>query len=337
MILDLYPKVATMRQAFLIISLILFMDCSGDACEESVVPQKITLEVDRLEQKLFTAKSPREVADLLGTYPEFSTHFLHADQYPSDSILANQIFSLIQNEAIDTLYQESLEAFSRMDDLVLELEESLGRLTFYYPQTQIPKIQTVVTGLYNDLFVSNEFIIIGMDFFIGQGASYKPQQIPNYILKRYEIKHLPANIMQFISSQYIRTSSEETMLAAMIDYGKSYYLLSKILPRTPGNILIGYTQDEWNNSFDNDEVIWANFVENKLLFETNHQMKQKFLGERPSVYEIGNKCPGRIGRWVGWQIVNAYAEKTGVCVTELMDEADTNKIFRLSQYKPSGS
>ena len=127
------------------------------------------------------------------------------------------------------------------------------------------------------------------------------------------------------------------MLSEMIDYGKSYYLLSKILPCTPERILIGYTEEEWEDVFENDQIIWANFVQNEWLYETNHTIKQKFLGERPNVYEIGDKCPGRIGRWLGWQIVNAYAEKSGASVTEIMSERDLNKLFAASGYKPSGS
>ena len=64
-------------------------------------------------------------------------------------------------------------------------------------------------------------------------------------------------------------------------------------------------------------------------------MKQKFLGERPNVYEIGDKCPGRIGRWLGWQIVEAYAEETGASVQAIMSEKDASKILRMSKYKPS--
>ena len=127
------------------------------------------------------------------------------------------------------------------------------------------------------------------------------------------------------------------MLAEMIDHGKSYYLLSQLLPCTPNHILIGYTKKEWKDSFDNEVIIWANFIENELLYETNHQMKQKFLGERPNVYEIGEKCPGRIARWLGWQIVNDYVKNTGGSVQELMAEKDASKILRLSKYKPSGS
>ncbi|WP_436514635.1 gliding motility lipoprotein GldB [Ekhidna sp. To15] len=326
-----------MRVVLLMICVVFFASCASEPCRDSVQPESIVLEVDRLEQELFSRKSVEEVEGFLESHPDFAKFFLHSDQYPTNTILAERMFGLIQNPSIDTLYQESVEAFKNFDEVVNTLEEGLGRLKTYYPQTPSPRVQTAVTGLYNDLFISNEHIMIGMDFFIGEGASYKPQQIPNYILARYTTQHLAASILQFVSSQYIQTGRGDQMLSEMIDYGKSYYLLSKILPCTPERILIGYTEDEWEDVFENDQIIWANFVQNEWLYETNHTVKQKFLGERPNVYEIGDKCPGRIGRWLGWQIVNAYAEKTGASVTEIMAETDLNKLFTQSGYKPSGS
>lgn len=326
-----------MRAVHLMICVVFLAACSNEACRESVSPETVVLEVDRLEKELFESESPEDVESFLDSHVDFAKFFLHSDQYPSNSVLANQMFRLISNPSIDTLYRESVDAFQDFDEVVQTLEEGLGRLKVYYPQTQSPRVQTVVTGLYNDLFISNDHIMIGMDFFIGENASYKPQQIPNYILQRYTTEHLAASILQFVSSQYISTSRGDEMLAEMIDYGKSYYLLSKILPCTPERILIGYSEEEWNDVFENDKIIWANFVQNEWLYETNHTVKQKFLGERPNVYEIGDKCPGRIGRWLGWQIVNAYAEKTGASVTDIMAETDLNMLFSKSGYKPSGS
>ncbi|MEM0939621.1 MAG: gliding motility lipoprotein GldB [Bacteroidota bacterium] len=321
----------------LIISSVLIISCSGKNCRESVDPIPVQIEVQRIDQKLFHTQSTQEVENLLDNHADFAKLFLDADQYPSNIILADQLFDLLQNPSIDTLYQESQQAFADLNQIIVTIESSLGRLSVYYPETKIPILQTAVTGLYKDLFISNEHVIIGMDFFVGKNATYKPQQIPNYILKRYNTEHLPANIMQFISSQYIQQCKGETMLSDMIDHGKSYYLLSQILPCTPENVLIGYTEEEWNDSFANDAIIWANFIENKLLYDTDHQIKQKFLGERPNVYEIGVKCPGRIGRWLGWQIVKRYAEKTDLSIQKIMAETDANKIFHLSEYKPSGS
>ncbi|WP_462253514.1 gliding motility lipoprotein GldB [Ekhidna sp.] len=326
-----------MRVVHLMICIVFLVSCSKEACRESVEPENIVLEVDRLEEVLFKSQSKNEVEEFLGRYPDFAQFFLHSDQYPADSILAERMFSLIQNPSIDTLYRQSSEAFRNFDDVVRTLESGLGRLKVYYPNTPSPKVQTAVTGMYNDLFISNEHIMIGMDFFIGPDAKYKPREIPQYILQRYTTDHLAASILQFVSSQFITTGGGSDMLSEMIDYGKSYYLLSMILPCTPERILIGYTEEEWSDVFENDRIIWANFVENEWLYETDHTVKQKFLGERPNVYEIGDKCPGRIGRWLGWQIVKSYAEKTGASVTEIMSERDLNKLFTQSGYKPSGS
>lgn len=325
-----------MRGVHLMISMVLLIGCKNKTCREAIDPIPTELNVVRIEEKMFKATSSKEVETILQEYPDFARFFLDSKDYPSDAILAGKLFNLIQNPAIDTLYQESMDAFANLEALVTNLEESIGRLKAYYPQTKTPVVYTTVSGLYKDLFITNDHIMIGMDFFVGENATYPPQEIPNYILRRYDTKHLPANVMQFISSQYISPSKGETMLAEMIDHGKSYYLLSKILPCTPEHILMGYTPEEWNDSFENDAIIWANFVENELLYETNHEMKQKFLGERPNVYEIGEKCPGRIGRWLGWQIVNSYVIKTGASVQDLMSETDPTKVFRLSQYKPSG-
>ena len=82
-------------------------------------------------------------------------------------------------------------------------------------------------------------------------------------------------------------------------------------------------------------MIWANFIANELLFETNHLVKRKYLDERPKVYEIGNKCPGRVGAWVGWQIVKAYlARNSEMSLQDFMKISDAKKIFRESNYKP---
>ena len=323
-----------MRGVLLIIGTILFSSCTQESCRESVSPVSIQLEVERLEDELFNTNTSAEVTTFLKKHHSFSKLFLNADQYPTDSVLAKRIFNLINNPSIDTLYGESIAAFSNFEEVIQKLENGLGRLKQYYPETKIPKVQTVVTGLYRDLFISNEHIMIGMDFFVGSDATYKPVDIPNYILRRYDTEHLPSIILKFISSQHISPGKGDALLTEMIDYGKNYYLLSKLLPCTPEHILIGYTEEEWNDVFDNEGIIWANFIQNEWLYETNHTIKQKFLGERPNVYEIGDKCPGRIGTWVGWQIVNAYMEKFDISVQELMEEKDHQKIFTLSGYKP---
>ncbi len=86
---------------------------------------------------------------------------------------------------------------------------------------------------------------------------------------------------------------------------------------------------------DHEDVIWASFLENEVLFETNHFVKDKFISERPKTYEIGENCPGRIGRWVGWRILDSYTRNNPeVTFKEVMDNDNALKIFEVSKYKP---
>ncbi len=275
-----------------------------------------------------------ETMEVLRTYPNFAQFFLNADQYPHDSILAKRIFKLTSDPAIDTLYDETLAAFPDLDWLAADLGEAVVKLQFIFPEMKTPRIETGITGLFTDLYISDSVVIIGLDYFVGPTATYKPLDIPGYILTRYTRHHLTSTITKFLIGASIQSSRSETMLSEMIDFGKTFYIQSRVLPCTPDSILMGYSAREMQLVKENEAIIWANFVENQLLYETNHFMKRKFLAERPNVHEISAECPGRIGTWVGWQIVEGYMKSNTVSFQELIEERDYEKIFRLSGYKP---
>jgi hypothetical protein len=58
------------------------------------------------------------------------------------------------------------------------------------------------------------------------------------------------------------------------------------------------------------------------------------MDERPKTLEIGEKCPGRIGEWLGWQIVKKYAREQQVSLRNLMELSDARQLFMQSNYKP---
>ncbi|MBV6645623.1 MAG: gliding motility lipoprotein GldB [Cyclobacteriaceae bacterium] len=326
-----------MRTVCLMFSTLLLWSCGGDKCREipSGTLEKYDLKVDRLEEQFFRAENRHQVTQLLKNNWGVANQFFHAQEYPSYQILAGRIFNLLQQPSIDTLYQESVRAFSDFDAIKADLDQAFSWLNYYYPQTKTPKLSTMVSGLYNDLYISDSLIVIGLDYFIGPEATYKPEGTPLYILKRYAPEYLAPAIMKFLVGKYCRVGQENTLLSEMIDYGKIYYLLSKIMPCTPDHLLIGFTAEEMIDVVNNQEIIWANFVQNEILYETSDFTKKKFLGERPYVYEIGEKCPGRIGIWLGWQIVEAYMRTQNVKMQQLLADQDHHRIFSQSGYKPA--
>ena len=325
-----------MRAIGLMILVVLLIEsCGQEKCREvEPIESTLDLKVIRTEQELFASQSVGDVTAYLKKYPQLATYFWHSYDYPSDSVLASRIFPQIQHPSVDTVFQESIRAFEKMNEVEEVLSEAFSRLKYYYPKAETPQVYSAVSVFYNDLFISDSLIVLGLDHFIGDEASYDPQDIPAYILARYDKEHLPSIVMQFVAGHYVRAGKNQSLLSDMIDFGKTYYLNSQLMPCTPDSILMGYTPRQMKDIKANREVIWANFVENQLLYDTDHFIKKKFLSERPNVYEIGEDCPGRIGVWVGWEIVKSYMANNDVGIVELMDDTDHHKIFELSGYKP---
>lgn len=318
--------------------LVLLSSCNSDSCRE--IPDtegiEVDVKIDRLEQELFNLPSQEAVMGFLQEHQSFARLFLQSEQYPHDSILANSIFKIIKDPHIDTLYQETMAEFANIDQLESEFENAFKNIKSYYPDFNVPKIQTAVTGFASDMYVSDSLIIIGLDYFIGEDATFKPMDLPQYILDRYQKEYIVPSIVLILSNHFNNTEvRDKTLLAEMIYYGKAYYFTSRVLPCTADSLLIGYTDEDMAEVNENEDIIWANFLHNQILYETDHEMKKKFIGERPTVHEIGEKCPGRIGTWVGWEIVESFMNThKKMTLQELMQNPDARAIFQSSKYNP---
>ena len=76
-------------------------------------------------------------------------------------------------------------------------------------------------------------------------------------------------------------------------------------------------------------------MDKRDLFKTESTIISSYLNEGPFTAEISQESPGRLGLWVGWQIVDSYMRNNEeVSVQELLSESDAQKILEQSFYKP---
>ncbi len=323
---------------FFIICTVLLINSCTDNCEDTsqVSDVEVAIEYDALEKGLRNVSNVEELTDLLRDNRAMSDYFLHSQQYPSDEVLARRMYKQIKNPYMDTLFTEVSEKFDDMPSLVSNMAQGFKRLKYHYPNSITPRLQTIVTGFYNDLYITDSLIIVGLDYFVGKDGSYKPNDIPSYILNRYEKENLLPVIFTFLSNDYNKGDlKHNTLLADMINLGKSYYFVSQMLPCVEESLIIGFSTEEMKLVIENQEIIWANIIENEMLYETENFLKSKFVGERPNIPEIHEKCPGRVGAWVGWEIVKSYMDKnSSVSLTQLMENDDAHALFQAARYRP---
>ena len=129
---------------------------------------------------------------------------------------------------------------------------------------------------------------------------------------------------------------DKTLLAEMIYAGKELYLKDLILPKYTDSDKIGYTPEQIKWSEENEGYMWRYFLEDQLLYSTDSKLSNRFINPAPFskfYLEIDNESPGRVGAWIGWQIVRSYMKNNEVSLDQLL-QMDATEIFNQSKYKP---
>ena len=316
------------------------------SCSSEKEASAVTIEWDfqRVEREMASAKSEAEMANLLSKHPEISVGYFGAT--PSNApYLAQDLFRLYANPDLRKFYDQSQEAgFFGGDALEKELKEAFTKIQQEFPGVKTPKIRTVFSGFggigggeytAQNLVVSDSLIIVGLDYFMGSKGLYKAPNVYEYQLRKLEPQALVAQIILQYSAYLIKqTDNDVSLLSDMIWYGKGYVFTKTILPSVPDSLLFGYTQQEIAETNAFQKEVWEHFIDRKLLFSTDKAVKSKYLDERPKTTEIGPACPGGIGRWLGWRIVDSYwKQKPKTTLAKILTDPEANRLFLDSGYR----
>jgi hypothetical protein len=297
----------------------------------------IDLKFESLEDSLPSITNKAQLVAFLTHHPHLRDHFFGRSRYPNDSIFINELYHRFTNLAMDTLLREVHNVFGNGSGLKEQFRSAFANVKYYYPQFKPPKIQTIISGMETDLLVSDTLVVVGLDYFLGPGSRYRPNMY-EYMLRRYTGDFIVPSVLLLygIDAGFNKTVlTDKTVLADMIAYGKAYYFAKRMLPCVPDSVFIGFTSEEINLARENEDLIYIRLIENEVMYSTSHQIKQRYLAERPKTLEIGEKCPGRIGQWVGWQIVEAYTDRNpGKMVPQIMGTLQAASIFKDSKYRP---
>jgi hypothetical protein len=331
-----------MKRLILFSLAILFWQCSTDEKGKSKAPS-IRWDMQRIDRSLAEAKSPEAIDSILKKHPEIGIGYFSCPPEKTP-LLARDLYQLFQNPSLQAFYKQSQDtAFFGGDRLEKELKSAFERIQIEFPGLKTPKIRTVFSGFggiggeftAQHLQVSDSLIVIGLDFFMGKKGLYLPPNIYDYQMRRLEPKALVGQvILQYSAFVNRQNEQDHSMLSDMIWYGKGFVFTKKIMPELADSLLFGYTTQELAETNAFQKQVWEHFIDKKLLFNQEELTKNKYLGERPKTPEIGPACPGSIGRWLGWRIVDLYwKQNPKLTLLKLMTDADYNQMFLKSGYR----
>ena len=270
------------------LGILLLAGCNTDVEEKcAFIPEtssiQIDLNIEQLQDSVVNLKSKEELVNFFSRYTPLRDIFFNRQGYPNDSVFINELYARFNNPYFDSLLIDTRQEFGDLSQLKNELKEAFTNIKFYYPHFQPPRIQTVITGLESDIFVSDSLVMIGLDYYLGANARYKPNMY-EYMQRRYQKNFIVPSILLLygIDESLNKTNLEDrTVLADMIAYGKTYYFAKQMLPCVADSVFIGYTKEEMEGSRANRDLIWKRLVEDEVFYATSHLVKQKYVAERP--------------------------------------------------------
>ena len=307
--------------------LLLLAACGEDGrIKEEIASIPVALDVHRFDRE-FAMAQPGDLPALKSEYP-----YLFPSQYP-DSVWVAKMQDTLQRELLD----EVQDAFRDFDSVTADLELFYKHVLYYFPGEKPPAVVTVTSDVdyQNRVILTDSLLLIGLDNYLGADHRFY-EGIDRYIANGLDRQYLISDIAGAYAKKVNPAPDQRTFLARMIYHGRELYLKDLLVPFVSDERKIGYTPAEMQWARENEEQIWRYFIERELLYSTDHQLAPRFLDPAPFSkfrLELDNESPGRLGRYMGWQIVRAFMARNNLSPQQLL-ELPAEEVFRRSNYKP---
>lgn len=309
-----------------ILSLTLLLNCKNENSNENEIAK---LDVNFTVERFDTILSEAAVQDL----PKIKNTFPFLFPEVIDSTWIQRLNGDVQRQVFSEVERE----FKNFETQNSELTNFFKHLKYYDTAFKLPRVITVAdyVNYRNKLVLEADLLIVNLTNYLGETHEFY-QNIPLYFAENMTPSQIVPDIADKYAKRYNYQGQRKTFLDEIIYHGKQLYFKDVMIPEFSDAEKIGYTDNNIEWSKLNEDQVWSYFVEKELLFSTDPKLFSRFTAPAPFskfYLDIDNESPGRLGQYMGWQIVKAYAERKDADILTVM-RTNADEIFKNSKYKP---
>jgi hypothetical protein len=349
--MSLLPKINIVRNALALLAVSLtFNNCASD--DERNIPDvsgiQLEVKVRRFDQDIFaldTANLEAGMQQLAQKYPQmlplFAAEIIHDQTNPHETP-AQAVKGFLTAPEVRQLYDTVQQVYGDLHWLERDLTQMFKFYKYYFPEKPVPEVVAMVSEFATDAFsAGDELCGIGLDMFLGENfpAYFTIENTsPNYVRRQLKKEYIPVRLAKALAQNLADAPPGERLLDQMLHNGKMLYIVDCLLPAVPDSMKMGYTREQMEGSYANEQGVWARILEQNLLYSTDAKRLKKLVSPSPNAPVVFQEAPGEIGNWIGWQIVKAYMKRhPKTTMQELLNFTDSQKFLEQSKYKPRRS
>lgn len=320
---------------------IILGSCSSDPLDVDVSDVDFEMSFDRFDQDMFAVESAQEMKslneDLIargGELYEFYVGEMLRSGSVYDDSAGYYLYYFVSDSMIRQSQDDINRVFPNFSNYELQLTEMFKRLKFHLPDASLPNKLITYNSAFNYGVISTDSVIgLGLDMYLGKNNEIISQLgFPVYMKDKMAEEYMLVDIAHSWIATNVLKDQGETFLDQMIYYGKLRYLIDAMLPELEDHLKIRYTEEEYDFSLASEDDVWLFIMDMNWVYSTDMKVGLRFFEEAPTTVGIEGS-PGRLGQFMGWQMIRQYMEKNPeVTVAELIAETNTAKF--LKTYKP---
>ncbi|AUC74190.1 gliding motility lipoprotein GldB [Olleya sp. Bg11-27] len=318
-----------MRVSILIISVFfLLFSCKDDnKMMDEISKIDINVNIERFDIA-FAEATPDDLPQLQNTFP-----FMFPRQY-DDAFWVAKMKDTLQLQ----LNEETLKKFPVLETETKEIKQLFQALKYNFPTFKTPRVITTTSDVdyRNKVIVTDTIAIVELDTYLGKDHFFY-EGLQSYIVANMRSEQIVVDLANAYAKKYVLNTKRKNLLEEMIYFGKLLYVKDKIIPFKTDAEKIGYTPEQLDWVIANQEQMWQYFIDKEVLYSTDSKLPNRFINDAPFskfyLAEIDNESPGKVGQFVGWQIVTAFMENNDATLADLMN-TPAQTIFNKAKYKP---
>jgi hypothetical protein len=309
---------------------------------------KVELQMQRFDNDFFavdTSQIDRSLQQLHNKYPDFLRDFIFnilalPPQPDSSKAVAQQLISFISS--YKPLKDSADKMYANPSDLTEQVKKGLQFVKYYFPSYKLPGKLITFIGPINSYgnILTTDALAVGLQLYMGSNYSLYQSDAgqelyPAYISRRFQKEYIPVNCLKtIVNDLFPDNEAGRPLIEQMVQAGKRLYLLDQFMPEAEDTLKTGYTKDQLDGCYKNEETIWSYFVQNELVYVSDPSVVKDYMNDAPTTQAFGAESPGFIGQFVGWQIVKKWMGKNEKVTLQQLIEMDPKTIFEQAKYKP---
>ncbi len=285
--------------------------CSFCGCNVVDIDNKSAVEnvrIERFDRVALLAVKSGFVDSMPHGYAAVLEVLNRVDSVSADSMLYDYVLS-----PAFTVFQPDVERYlpdlSEIEALLTETKVEINTLL---PNIEFPiYIYGVVTPYSQSIVMSDSIMLLGLNHYLGADYPGYKGYVDDYMLKLKSSDRIVYDISEaLIYINYpFRDTLGATVLSKMLYEGAVVNALLSVVPKVTLSMVLGYTQEQMKWANDNESKIWEILTLNDILYSIDANVISRLVMPAPATSIISQDAPGRLGRYMGYRMVESYIKK----------------------------